>query len=69
MYYYKNGKKQKYVPKQENYKPVEHRMIDNRGQGRGPKRSCPTMWLGILAVLALIVAVWLVYCIMNDKKV
>ena len=62
MYFYKNGKKVKYDKK--NFKPSVRENYDGSNGGK----KCPVWVFIVLGIIAALVAAWLVYCIIQDKK-
>ena len=62
MYFYKNGKKVKHL--NENFKPI----VRENFKGSDSGKKCPTWIFIVLGIIAVVVAMWLVYCIVNDKK-
>jgi H+/Cl- antiporter ClcA len=62
MYFYKNGKKVKH--QQENFKPA---VKENYSSTNGAKK-CPTWVFIVLGIIAALVAAWLIYCIVKNKK-
>ena len=63
MYTYdKNGNKVKYYKK--NFQSI---VRENYGDSNGGKK-CPVWVFIVLGIIAALVAAWLVYCIIQDKK-
>ena len=62
MYFYKNGKKVEYD--KENFQPsVRENYVGSSGG-----KKCPVWVFIVLGIIAALVAAWLVYCIIQDKK-
>lgn len=64
MYFYKNGKKVKHD--KENFQPSVRENYGVTDGGGGKK--CPVWVFIVLGIIAALVAAWLVYCIVQDKK-
>lgn len=64
MYYYFNGQKKKMNPSHKGVEPLSHTKYGS-GNGNG---KCPSWVFIILGVIAAAVALWLIYCIIQDKK-
>jgi hypothetical protein len=62
MYFYENGKKVQH--NKENFQPFVRENLDSdNGCGK-----CPTWVFIILGSIALIVTIWLIYCIIRVMK-
>ena len=70
MYYYEKGKKvrnaQKNFQQQETYSDPNP-LKENYESGNGGK--CPTWVFIVLGVIAVMIASWLIWCIVNERKV
>ena len=60
----KGSKKKKMNPSHEGFKPVSYEKYESEN-GNG---KCPSWVFIILGVIAAFVALWLIYCIIQDKK-
>ena len=61
MYFYKNGKKvrETYIDIQ----PVKETYNNESG------KKCPTWIFIVLGIISALVAIWLIWCIINEKRV
>lgn len=72
MYYYVNGKKVKHdnsSPPSASYPPAVYTpQKQNVGDSGGGCGKCPSWVFIILGVISALVAAWLVWCIIQERK-
>lgn len=72
MYQYVNGKKERYVPQDDDSRRPDIQDNKDRNNPSKPagfiqeKKTCPTWVLQMLGVIVVLAAVWLIYSVCNN---